>query len=238
MKHYYFRYFEYKPNEILISAIIITLRQKSINLALVAICRIIIMSAALWISYELWNVYTIARARWYVAGKEWNIDKVKIKIITFFIKPNWKFIATVYHKSAIRVICGSLRHEPSLSRTYGVINSAYLCGDQVIASLCLPREFFENHLYLPKMLLLTQIIPLHCWFHGPRIISAASNLFFWTFFRARTCCIQLYRWRNHSIEFYFHRSPRYQITQSLSTNKQMYRHLLSKMGIPFAPTHL
>ena len=26
-----------------------------------------------------------------------------------------------------------------------------------------------------------------CWFHGPRIISEASNVVFWTFFRAKTC---------------------------------------------------
>ena len=30
---------------------------------------------------------------------------------------------------------------------------------------------------------------LTCWFHGPRIISAASNVAFWTFFRAKTCCV-------------------------------------------------
>ena len=28
-----------------------------------------------------------------------------------------------------------------------------------------------------------------CWFQGSRIISAASNLVFWTFFRAKTCCV-------------------------------------------------
>ena len=28
-----------------------------------------------------------------------------------------------------------------------------------------------------------------CWFHGPNIISAASNVVFWTFFRSETCCI-------------------------------------------------
>ena len=30
--------------------------------------------AALHISYELQYVYTIRRARWYVAGKEWEIN--------------------------------------------------------------------------------------------------------------------------------------------------------------------
>ena len=33
--------------------------------------------------YELRNVYTIRRAKWYVAGKEWKIDNVEVKIITF-----------------------------------------------------------------------------------------------------------------------------------------------------------
>ena len=28
-----------------------------------------------------------------------------------------------------------------------------------------------------------------CWFQGSRIISAASNLAFWTFFRSKTCCV-------------------------------------------------
>ena len=28
-----------------------------------------------------------------------------------------------------------------------------------------------------------------CCFHGPSIISAASNVVFWTFFRAKTCCV-------------------------------------------------
>ena len=28
-----------------------------------------------------------------------------------------------------------------------------------------------------------------CWFHGPRISWAASNLVFWTFFCAKTCCV-------------------------------------------------
>ena len=28
-----------------------------------------------------------------------------------------------------------------------------------------------------------------CWFSGPRIISAASNVVFWTFFHAKTCCV-------------------------------------------------
>ena len=34
-----------------------------------------------------------------------------------------------------------------------------------------------------------EMISLFCWFHGSRIISAASNLVFWTFFRAKACCV-------------------------------------------------
>ena len=34
-----------------------------------------------------------------------------------------------------------------------------------------------------------ELVQASCWFHGPRIISAASNLVFWTFFRAKTCCL-------------------------------------------------
>ena len=30
---------------------------------------------------------------------------------------------------------------------------------------------------------------LSFWFHGPRIISAASNVVFWKFFLAKTCCV-------------------------------------------------
>ena len=62
-------------NEILISAIkflerllkpqgFIALWQKLINQAFVAISEIIIVWAASCISYELWNVHTIRRARW------------------------------------------------------------------------------------------------------------------------------------------------------------------------------
>ena len=34
---------------------------------------------------ELRNVYIIKKARWYVAGKEWKIDNVEVKIIMFVI---------------------------------------------------------------------------------------------------------------------------------------------------------
>ena len=83
-------------NEILISAIefferllkpqgSIALWQKSINQTLVAISKILIVWAASCISNELWNVHIIKMARWYVAGKEWKIDNVEVKIIAFVI---------------------------------------------------------------------------------------------------------------------------------------------------------
>ena len=57
--------------------------QKSINQALVAISKIIVMWAVMWaaccISYELQNVYTIWRGGWYVAGKEWKVDNREVK---------------------------------------------------------------------------------------------------------------------------------------------------------------
>ena len=56
-------------------------------------------------SYELRNVYTIRRARWYAAGKEWKIDNVEIKIITFVIQPGIKFTSTVYDECEIKVVC-------------------------------------------------------------------------------------------------------------------------------------
>ena len=71
----------------------------------VAISKIIIMWTALCISYELQNMYTIRRAIWFVAGREWKIDSVKVKIITFVIKPSGKFTTTVHHKYEIKVAC-------------------------------------------------------------------------------------------------------------------------------------
>ena len=48
------------------------------------ISKMIVMSR----HHELQNVYSIRRARWYVAGKEWKIDDVEVKIIAFVIKPS------------------------------------------------------------------------------------------------------------------------------------------------------
>ena len=69
-----------------------SLWQKSINQALVVISEIIIAWAASCLSYELRNVDTIRRVRWYVAGKEWKIDNVEVKFITFIIQPGWKLV--------------------------------------------------------------------------------------------------------------------------------------------------
>ena len=41
---------------------------------------------------------------------------------------------------------------------------------------------------LKGVLLMLKVLTV-CWFHGPRIISAASNVVFWTFFRAKTCLV-------------------------------------------------
>ena len=81
----------------------IAMWQKAINLALVAISKIIIMWVASRISYELRTVYTIRWARWYPAGKEWKINNVEVKIITFVIKPGRKFTWTVYDECEIKV---------------------------------------------------------------------------------------------------------------------------------------
>ena len=51
------------------------------------------------------------------------------------------------------------------------------------------KNIFQNQVIkklLSKFILRKNLI---CWFHGPRIISAASNVVFWTFFRAKTCCV-------------------------------------------------
>ena len=83
----------------------IALCQMSANQAFVAIFIIIMMWAASGIFYELWNVYTKRRARWYVPGKEWKTDNVKVKIIAFVIKPGCRFTTTVYHECEIKVVC-------------------------------------------------------------------------------------------------------------------------------------
>ena len=43
-------------------------------------------------------VHTIRMARWYVVEKECKFDNVEVKIITFVIKPDWKFTTTVYYQ--------------------------------------------------------------------------------------------------------------------------------------------
>ena len=42
---------------------------------------------------------------------------------------------------------------------------------------------------IPLWLITWQLTTQPCWFHGLNIISAASNVVFWTFFRAKTCCV-------------------------------------------------
>ena len=69
------------------------------------ISKIIIKSAASHICHELQYVYTIRTAQWYVAGKQWKIDNVEVKIIAFVTKSVRKFTSTVYDECEIKVIC-------------------------------------------------------------------------------------------------------------------------------------
>ena len=48
------------------------------------------------ISYQLRNIITRGRARWDIAPKEWKIDNVEIKIITFVIELGAKSIVAPY----------------------------------------------------------------------------------------------------------------------------------------------
>ena len=82
-----------------------SLLTESINHALVVIFEIIIVWTASCTSNELWNIHTIRRAKWYVAGKEWKIDNVEVKIITSVIYPGWKLASTVYDECEIKVVC-------------------------------------------------------------------------------------------------------------------------------------
>ena len=61
--------------------------------------------AAHCISCQLRNVNTIGRARWDIAGKEWKIDNVEIKIITFVMVVGVKSIVAPYNE----VICKAIR---------------------------------------------------------------------------------------------------------------------------------
>ena len=63
-----------------------------------AISKVIIIWAAPCISYQLGNINTIWRARWDIARKEWKIDNVEIKIITFVIELGVKSIVALYNE--------------------------------------------------------------------------------------------------------------------------------------------
>ena len=52
--------------------------------------------------------------------------------------------------------------------------------------MCFSHAGCFNKMYA---ILMFNFEELSCWFHGPSIISAASNVIFWTFFRAKTCCV-------------------------------------------------
>ena len=53
------------------------------------------------ISYQLGNINTIGRDRWDIARKEWKIDNVEIKIITFVIELGVKSIVAPYNEGQI-----------------------------------------------------------------------------------------------------------------------------------------
>ena len=53
---------------------------------------------------------------------------------------------------------------------------------------CFP-VFLENPRVLLKSIFHETLQRRSCWFHGPRIISASSNVVFWTFSRAKTCWV-------------------------------------------------
>ena len=66
-----------------------------------AISKVIIISAAPCISYQLGNINTIRRARWDIAQKEWKIDNVEIKIITFVIELGVKSIVALCNEGQV-----------------------------------------------------------------------------------------------------------------------------------------
>ena len=76
----------------------ISLRQESINQKFMAISKILIVCTASRISDKLWDVYTIRRVRWYITWHKWNIDNVKIEVITLVIQLGGKFLVGVNKK--------------------------------------------------------------------------------------------------------------------------------------------
>ena len=68
------------------------------------ISKVIIICASPCKSYQLGNINTIGRARWDIARKEWKIDNVEIKIITFVIELGIKSIVTPYIEGQVQVI--------------------------------------------------------------------------------------------------------------------------------------
>ena len=55
---------------------------------------------------------------------------------------------------------------------------------------CVPRNVSHFNEYVCWAIFIsTKMAKSDRWFRGPSIISVASNLVFWTFFRAKTCCV-------------------------------------------------
>ena len=50
------------------------------------ISKVMIIRAAFVIFYELQNMHTKGRSRWYVDGKKWKIDRMEVKIIVTLLE--------------------------------------------------------------------------------------------------------------------------------------------------------
>ena len=66
-----------------------------------AISKVIIRLAAPCMSYQLQNINTIGSTRWDIVRKEWKIDNVEIKIITFVIELGVKSIVVPYNEGQV-----------------------------------------------------------------------------------------------------------------------------------------
>ena len=111
------------------------------------------------------------------------------KNITFAHALWWKFFSLRRNGS---------RNPPKLSplqeSSYSIVYFDSICSKSWLAEIfkvkCAPEFLTKNWLFQLENFVQV-LLPNHtcCWFHGSRIISAASNLVFWTLFRTKTCCV-------------------------------------------------
>ena len=81
--------------------------------------------------------------------------------------------------------------------TAGIFCQALATTVRFIACVINSLSIFVYNLNLSNFLLESRLLHFNffsiypacwsCWFYGPRIISTASNVVFWTFFRPKTC---------------------------------------------------